>query len=937
MNQETRCLNALVGDNADSSGVRICIVTPDLLGPVRNGGIGTSCTFLARELASVGHDVSILFTQYPFPDKTRDWMEEYSQRGIRVTLLASWLQRKGEQKHFPDHPPLVIAHAVHDWLVAQESLRPFDVVLFMEWQGHGFYSLHSKKNGFHFRNTALLVHIHSPSLWHSINNAELPSHPMQALTWFMERQSIALADAVITPSSHMLEWVRQHGYALPALTLVQPNLLEVESVTRQQQPERTPIRELVFFGRLEYRKGLIQFCDALDLLAKGDQLPVAVTFMGKCAWVGSDHAALYIAKRSRHWPMPVRILSTYDHQQALKYLSEPGRLAVMPSVADNSPYTVYECLMAQIPFVARDVGGVAELIAPEDRKFCLCDDNPRSLATLLRQALKDGVYCPALAFEPTENRQAWQERLVELVRIIGKQTSAFPGISSSKELPLVSVCLTHYNRPHFLRQAVDSLLKQDYPRFEVILADDGSPKKEARRCLQQLRPEFKKRGWKILLLPNGYPGKARNAAVRESRGEWLLFMDDDNVARPRMIRRFVEAALHSGAELLTSVFDVFTGTAKPTPTTPVQEQFLPVGGILSYSVITNVIGDTNALIKRSLFERLGGFTEDYGLGHEDFELYARAVLAKAVIGVIPESLFWYRRHPASVQTATNAAANRMRSLRPFVTALPADLAELAVLTHALALKDTALEERCRTAPQTLSQEEKRSFATRDPNAADSLLLAADELLRRGRTELASQLLQQIEKTDTLSASRREITILQAQACTAAAAGDFGRVSACATQVDASNCEDGLRASFYTGLLEALSHTPHKGNALAFLQGDCCRRLLKLPNLPLQGYLVLARYLFSTRHTEQALAVLERFLSWSETRYLSLRPDVAQAVKQGQFTCGLHHYALHGNADGTHWPGEEEIVPLLCQYKSLWEQRPFPFKARLMPYVKKAFF
>lgn len=937
MHQETRCPNALAGASEESSVLRVCIVTPDLLGPVRNGGIGTSCTFLARELALAGHDVSILFTQYPLPDTKQDWIEEYSQRGIQVTALASWLQRKGQGKHFPDHPPLFVAHAVHDWLVTEERSRPFDVVLFMEWQGHGFYSLHSKKNGFHFQNTALLVHIHSPSLWHSINNAELPSHPMQALTWFMERQSVALADAVITPSAHMLEWVQQHGYTLPKLALVQPNLLEVETVARERQPGQTPIREFVFFGRLEYRKGLVQFCDALDLLAKEKQLPVAVTFMGKCAWVGSEHAALYIAGRSRRWPMSVRILSTYDHQQALAYLSEPGRLAVMPSVADNSPYTVYECLAAQIPFVARNVGGVAELIAPKDQKFCLCDDNPRSLAARLKHALKNGIDRPALAFELSENRQAWQQRLFELVQTIRKQTSSFSKAIPPKALPLVSVCLTHYNRPHFLRQAVDSLFKQDYPHFEVILADDGSPSKEARRTLQQLRPEFKKRGWKILLLSNGYPGKARNAAVRQSRGEWVLFMDDDNVAKPRMIRRFVEAALHSEAELLTSVFDVFTGTAKPTPTTPIQERFLPVGGILSYSVITNVIGDTNALIKRSLFERLGGFTEDYGLGHEDFELYARAVLAKAAIGVIPEPLFWYRRHPTSVQTATNAAANRMRSLRPFLTALPADLGELAVLTHALALKDTTLEERCRTAPKALSSEEKRSFATRDPNAADSLLLAADELLRRGRTELARQLLQQLEDTDRLSASRREIAILQAQACEAVITGDFARVSACATQVDVFACEDNPRACFYITLLEALSHVPHQGNAVASLQKECCRRLLQLPSLPLQGYLTAARYLFRTHHPEQALAVLERFLSWSETRYLSLRPDVAQAVSQGQFTCGLHHYALHGNADGTPWPGEEEIIPLLRQYKNLWEKQPLSFKARFMPYVEKAFF
>ncbi len=50
-----------------------------------------------------------------------------------------------------------------------------------------------------------------------------------------------------------------------------------------------------------------------------------------------------------------------------RYLSEPGRIAVIPSVVDNTPYTVYECLFAGIPFVASNIPSIASLIVRSDQ------------------------------------------------------------------------------------------------------------------------------------------------------------------------------------------------------------------------------------------------------------------------------------------------------------------------------------------------------------------------------------------------------------------------------------------------------------------------------------------------------------------------------------------------------------------------------------------
>lgn len=908
---------------------RICIVTPDLMGPVRNGGIGTSCTYLSQELAEAGHRVSILFTQGNSSAKATDaWVEPYARQGIHITVACEWAKTRRFPPVFPEYPPLLMAHIVHDWLAE----RHFDVVIFMEWQGNGYYALRSRECGLRFQDTVFITHMHSPSLWHAVYNAELPEHPLQALTWFMERQSLALADAVISPSAFMIEWAQKHGYRLPALTCVQPNLFEVELSSSSKRVGRSHIGELVFFGRLEYRKGLVEFCDALDLLVREATLPKQVTFLGKFARVGQEHAALYLARRARAWPIPVTFITCADHKEALKYLAEGERLAVMPSVADNSPYTVYECLAGGIPFIARNTGGVAELIDPADRESCLCSDNPHSLAEKLAVALERGMRCPKLAFDLEENRRAWKERFCSLVRSARQQRSSSSPVS---ELPTISVCLTHYSRPQLLRQALQSLLAQDYPHFEVILADDGSFDAPSQALLDSLEPEFRKRRWTMLRLENGYLGKARNAAAQKASGAFLLFLDDDNVARPCMLSRFAQAAAASGADIVTAMFDVFAGNRMPGSRTPVRERFLPVGGILSYSAITNVIGDANALVRRELFLSLGGFSEDYGLGHEDFEFFLRALLKGCHFAVIPESLFWYRRDAPSMLGTTNTAANRMRSLRPFIDSLAPDWAEMVMMTHTLALRELAVKERCACAPPHLSPEAKRLFAYRDPNAPEVLLDVADALILSKQEAMGLQILHQMETSEkSSSATRQAGTLLRAKAYEKIAAGDWESLGDLAKQADSQRLP--VRADFYISVLEALLRVTLYGDEPASLRTIFCQRLLALPNPDERSWLTAAEFYLQDQQPEEAVPLLESALRRTEQIYLEQRPDVAKAVRDGIFTSGLHHYALHGRSEGTPWPKAASFIPLFQHYKHFFLDNPEKPQSKLLRYAVQTF-
>lgn len=104
--------------------------------------------------------------------------------------------------------------------------------------------------------------------------------------------------------------------------------------------------------------------------------------------------------------------------------------------------------------------------------------------------------------------------------------------AASSEFPTVTIVVPTYNRSHFIERAFASVLAQEYPRdrLDVIAIDDGS-KDATVAILERFRsahPNFR-----FLQQANCGPATARNAGLREARGDIVLFMDDDCIADPK--------------------------------------------------------------------------------------------------------------------------------------------------------------------------------------------------------------------------------------------------------------------------------------------------------------------------------------------------------------------------------------------------------------------
>ena len=663
----------------------VCIASFDFVGPVRNGGVGTAFTSLGEALAAAGHEVTLLFVSGQFCENgtLNQWVAYYKKKGIRfVPMPVSCSIPMSTPWHvFQSYQCFYL------WLLENN----FDAIHFSEWKGPGYFTLLAKHQGLAFANTLLCVHTHGPTLWHKLSNSELVTQIEDLENDFVERASVKLADVVVSPSRYLFDWMKEQGWELPAECYVQqyvrPATARKPLPRRDDSPHR--IEELVFFGRLEHRKGLVLFCDALDKLCGDRELAgLKITFLGKPAEINGQLATEYIANRAGNWPWKWQVIGDRDQGGAMDYLQGGPRLAVLPSLVDNLPNTVLECLGANIPFIASNSGGIPEMIVPEDLDATLFNLRPAALAEKLRHVVRHGIRPARSAVEPTANEKAW------VTWHEGRGlTDLSPAVSVflDSDQPLVSVCMAHWNRPHYLAQAIASIEAQDYPNIEVVVVDDCSTQPETIAYLDSLEPLFRKRGWQLLRQPeNRFPGAARNRAVKAAHGEYILFMDDDNVAKPHEISTFVRVARKTGADVLTCFLDTFAGQTAPTAQQKINSRIIFLGGCAAAGALRNWFGDTNSLVRREVFLALGGFHEQWGVNHEDYEFMARAVLRGYHLEVVPEALVWYRVNEGEtpILRSTPFHGNIMCSIRPYLESVPPELRNLVLYAQGTSLRSS---------------------------------------------------------------------------------------------------------------------------------------------------------------------------------------------------------------------------------------------------------
>ncbi len=638
-------------DNAVSGTARrILIVTPDIEGPTKSSGDGSPYYHAANELSSKGHDVTLLHS-----------MERYSTHKELDLLIEQY--RNKNIKFIPCPDPEVaptpgvmgeccsIQYRVYEWLKKHED--DFDVVHGSECGANLYFCLLAKETGFRFTHLNFVIKASSPLLWNKLGNNDPIKSFMDLPRIFMERRCIELADKVVSGSNYMLNWMNQAGYQLNReQCFVHPNIFPIIPKSDRSTFIDSHLKELVFFGRLERRKGVDIYLDAITRTLKKlgrDSLDhIIFTFLGKFRDDYDARAAINSTFQSAG--LKYKIISDCGQPEALGYLKgRDGILAIIPSVIDNSPVGVYELLGYGVPFITSNAGGGKELIHHEEWNRVLFDPHPFSIQLKLEELLGSIITPVRPSFDMEENLHIWDEwhRYLPVIRSV--DNSVYPvntktklNGSKSTKYPLVSICLAHFNRPTELSQAIESIKNLEYKNFELIIVDDGSTSPEAQAYLETLKTTDFHFPVRILTQPNLYIGASRNLAASNAHGEYLLFMDDDNLAKPHELKVMVKLAENSGVDILTCFADLFVEGTNPQCATNENSRVLFIGPDLGSGLIRNPFGDSNCLVRKKTFFELGGFTEHYKVGRDDQEFFAKAIIHGARLTVVPEALYWYR-------------------------------------------------------------------------------------------------------------------------------------------------------------------------------------------------------------------------------------------------------------------------------------------------------
>ena len=225
--------------------------------------------------------------------------------------------------------------------------------------------------------------------------------------------------------------------------------------------------------------------------------------------------------------------------------------------------------------------------------------------------------------------------------------------------PTVSIVLPTFNRLRFLRDAVRSVLAQTYRDWELIVADDGSDEE----TLSYLAELEQLSAAKVLRLAHsGNPGAVRNAAWRVARGEYIAFLDSDDVWLPEKLALQVASLRshpqrgwsHTAFAVIDEFGELLTG--------PRARWWPAAEGWVLESLIKmdTVIATSSLIMRRRLLEQVGGFDNEQRMC-EDYDLFLRLAGLTEMDG-IRETLLLKRRHAENYTDDAIALQDRGRAL-----------------------------------------------------------------------------------------------------------------------------------------------------------------------------------------------------------------------------------------------------------------------------------
>ncbi|MGH9463243.1 MAG: glycosyltransferase family 2 protein, partial [Vicinamibacteria bacterium] len=214
--------------------------------------------------------------------------------------------------------------------------------------------------------------------------------------------------------------------------------------------------------------------------------------------------------------------------------------------------------------------------------------------------------------------------------------------------PLVSVIIPCYNQARFLQDAVKSVLAQTYPHWECIIVNDGSTDDTSNvaRMLSSAESRIQ-----VLEQTNKGLSGARNAGLRIARGQYIQFLDADDLIAPNKLQSQV-TVLAAMRELALSYSDYRYCPENDATFTTTRDSFPPprfVTGKPLWDVASRWETEFSIPVHCFLFDARFFIERDVSFdetlpSHEDWDCWMRIFALEPLVNHVPEPLAIYRLH-----------------------------------------------------------------------------------------------------------------------------------------------------------------------------------------------------------------------------------------------------------------------------------------------------
>ena len=324
------------------------------------------------------------------------------------------------------------------------------------------------------------------------------------------------------------------------------------------RPDKEFVR-CVAIGRMVAKKAPLVTLEAFRLAAaRCDRLRLDIIGGGPLY----EAAAEYV--RQVNLSDRVRLLGPQPHETVIRALREAD-IFVQHSLTDpvtgdeeGLPVSILEAMAHGLPVVSTRHAGIPEAVLEGVTGLLVDEGNATAMAEHLVTLARD---CGARAQLGAEGRRrvaecfSWERERGTLSQILGLESLALDTATSEVSSPpapsaLVTVVVPAYNRATTIARCLQSVIRQTYPQWEVVVVDDGSTD-----ATREVTREMAREDSRIRLVEHAQrlgAQAARNTGIREARGEWIAFLDSDDEFLPHSLESRLRRAIEEGRDVVHS-------------------------------------------------------------------------------------------------------------------------------------------------------------------------------------------------------------------------------------------------------------------------------------------------------------------------------------------------------------------------------------------------